>query len=177
MSTAAAYKAIGANGKSGGQAHVRRVHAALALAIVSATACGNPTGVVPRETVGGLRYTSEPSLVSETPLLLIDHIVIKNVSRHTQFLSSGVCPTGMRAYRSADRRGAPVYDAEPGVDCIDLLVKVRLASDSSVTFGASVSAADLRAAGVPGGHYWFASVLNMNGGVIELAASDASFSP
>jgi hypothetical protein len=153
------------------------VSTGLALAIVSATGCGNPTGVESRETIGGVRYTSEPSLVSETPFLLTDAIVIKNVSRHSKFLSSGECPVGMRAYRSADRSGAPVYDVEPGVDCIDVLVGRWLAPDSSITFGESVAAADLRAAGVQGGHYWFASVLAMNGHVIELAAGDATFSP
>jgi hypothetical protein len=176
LSTAVAYMAIGAIGKYGGQARLRPVFAALALAIAGATAC-NPTGVVSHETIGSLRYTSEPSLVSETPLLLIDHIVIKNVGRHTQFLSSGVCPTGMRAYRTADRRGAPVYDEIPGADCISLAVAVPLAPDSSMTFGAAVSAAQLQTAGVPAGHYWFAGVIDMNGGVIELAAGDATFSP
>ena len=176
MRSAAWYQA-GANAKCGAQASARPVLAALALAILSATACRSPTGVPEQETLDGARYTSYPSLSSDTPFVLIYSVVVKNVSRHTQFFTSGACPVGMRAYRSADRLGAPVYDAEPGFACIAVGVEWRLPPDSSATFGGSVSAADLRAAEVPAGHYWFASVLKLNGGVIELAAGDATFSP
>lgn len=176
MAAAAGYKAIGANGKNNGQVRAGPVFFGLALAILTAVGCGNPTGVPERETVSGVRYTSTPSLSGDTPFVLIDSVVVKNISGHTKSFSSGVCPMSIRAYRSADRSGGPVYDQGPPYPCIAPVVEWQLAPDSSTIFVESVSAARLRAAGVPPGHYWFAAVLSLNGGVIELAAGDASFS-
>lgn len=151
--------------------------AGLPFAIVSTTACGNPTGVTDRVTTDGIRYTSEPSQVSETPLLLVDTVLVTNVSQHATSITYGGCVVSMRAYRSADRSGAPVYDQAARQACLDILNRELLAPGGSTTFVGSVSAAGLKAAGVPPGHYWFASVVLVNDATTELAAGDANFSP
>lgn len=153
------------------------VSAGLAFAIASTTACIDPTGVTDRVTTDGLRYTSAPSLVSATPLVLLDSIVVTNVSPHTIFFSYGACVVSMRAYQSADRSGTPVYNQAAHQACLDFLEGMQLAPGGSITFEGSLSAAGLQAAGVPPGHYWFASVLLVNGGKVELAAGDANVSP
>ena len=153
------------------------VSTGLAFAILSTAACGNPAGVIERVAVDGVRYTSEPFLVSATPLLLVDSIVLTNVSQHTANITYGGCVVSMRAYRSSDRSGAPVYDQASYEACLDILSRSLLAPGDSLTFVGSISAGGLHAAGVPPGHYWFASVVLVNGATTELAAGDANFSP
>jgi hypothetical protein len=150
--------------------------ASLAFAIVSVTACGNPTGVTERVTTAGVRYTSEPSVVTETPLVLVDTVVLTNVSQHSASVTYSGCVVLMRAYRSADRSGAPVYDQANEEACLAYVARLGLAPGASATFVGSLSGAGLQAAGVPPGHYWFASVVLVNDTKIELAAGDANFS-
>ena len=150
------------------------VSAGLAFAIGTTTACLGPTGPTDRVTADGLRYTSAPSELSATPLVLLDSIVITNVSRHTISFSYGGCVVSMRAYRSADRSGTPVYNQAAHQACLANLNGIDLAPGAGISFVGSLSAAGMQAAGVPPGHYWFTSVLLVNDEKIELAAGDAN---
>lgn len=59
-----------------------------------------------------MRYAVETQVEGEAPLMLTTQVVAMNPTDRPIYLEYGSCAPRLRAYRSADRRGAPVWRSE-----------------------------------------------------------------
>jgi hypothetical protein len=148
----------------------------LGIAALIAAGCPAPELPIPigspqTTVVNDITYRVEPFSELTVPVTVGATAAVSNRTerRRTVTFPDG-CVVLLRAYRDADRSGAPAWDQRRAVMCTQAIVQARLDPDDSVEYSARATAREILGDSLPGGRYYFTAYLRPDGRVVELPA-------
>lgn len=115
-----------------------------------------------------LRFTLGSAIADSLPPMLAAWIVATNRGAKAIGIAYGGCPLRIRLWRTADRKGAPVWRSEdrqprgqfgdnrrsPRYGCPGYRIEGRLLPNDSLVFRQPIPLAEVLADSLPDGRYW-----------------------
>ena len=141
-----------------------------------------------RAQVTGLEFHASSSVEGVAPASLVTGVTITNRNAAPVDLQFGACALKLRAYRSPDKSGKPVWYSElaglPFIKhaqqmCILMLYHRTLAPGQSIgapTFGSKIPTYEILADSLPEGRYYFTAQLELNNQLFTFDAGSAVIS-
>jgi hypothetical protein len=129
----------------------------------------------PVRVVDGLTYRAETHVMADRPTQLHVQATVTNTAtseRRVEFPDG--CVVLLRAYRNAERSGAPSWDQRNAVACTMAIQVARIAPGRSESFETTASAPEILGDSLPAGRYYFTAYFRPAGQEVEVLAGDAN---
>lgn len=131
-----------------------------------------------------LRYAAESSVEGIAPRWLVARVVATNPTDRHVYLEYGACALRLRAYRTPERTGRPVWRseyrrhprAEHGYACLGYLAIALVSPAGEISppeFNARIPLYEVLGDSLPDGRYYFTAVLEFQSGAGTTLAHDS----
>lgn len=135
-------------------------------------------GAAQARVVDGIAYRAETRVMESHPVQLHTTATVTNTTQQAREIEfPDGCTVLIRAYRTAERSGAPAWDQQRVAVCTMAIQIVRLAPGESREFGMHAGAAEILGDSLPAGRYYLTALLRPDGDRVEVPAGEAELAP